>query len=100
MRSRLTGVPAWRITFKEESVTTVDIKHFLITLDPATNTTEVVEFGTDHEAAMAAYGKAERADWGGRLNIVLISADSLATIEETHSSYFKSTSEILGIARR
>lgn len=48
-----------------------DIRHFLITVDPATSTTEVQGFGTDYDAALAAYGRAERADWGGRLNIVL-----------------------------
>lgn len=76
-----------------------DIKHFLITLDPATETTTIEEFGTDYDAALAAYGKAERADWGGRLDIVLISSDSLATIEKTHSSYFKSASELLAARR-
>ena len=76
-----------------------NIRHFLITLDPAAGTTEVEEFGTDYDAALAAYGKAERADWGGSLNIVLISSDSLATIEKTHSSYFKSASELLAVRR-
>jgi t-SNARE complex subunit (syntaxin) len=66
-----------------------DIKHFLITLDPAAGTTEVQEFGTDYDAAQVAYADAERADTEGRLNTVLISADSLATIEKTHSSYFR-----------
>ncbi len=77
-----------------------DIKHFLVTLDPAEGTTEIQEFGTDYDAAISAYGKAERADWGGRLDIVLISSDSLATIEKTHSSYFKSASELLAAMRR
>jgi hypothetical protein len=65
-----------------------DTKHFLITLDPATRRTDVREFGTDYDAAQTAYGEAERADSEGLLNIVLIGADSLATIEKTHSSYF------------
>jgi hypothetical protein len=64
-----------------------EIKHFLITLDPA-GQTEVREFGTDYEAAQIAYAEAERSDAAGLLDIVLISADSLATIEQTHSSYF------------
>ncbi len=65
-----------------------EIKHFLITLDPATRKTEVQDFGTDYDAAQIAYADAEKADAEGLLNIVLISADSLATIEQTHSSYF------------
>jgi hypothetical protein len=65
-----------------------EIKHFLITLHPVAGETEVREFGTDYEAAQAAYAEAERSDTKGMLDIVLISADSLATIEQTHSSYF------------
>jgi hypothetical protein len=76
-----------------------DIKHFLINLDPATGTTKVREFETDNDGAMAAYSAAERADWGGDLNIVLISSDSLATIEKTHSSYFKSAADLLAARR-
>jgi hypothetical protein len=66
-----------------------EIKHFLIAFDPATGGTEVEQFGTDYDAAQAAYAEAEntnRAD--AALDIVLISADSLETIEQTHSSYF------------
>jgi hypothetical protein len=67
-----------------------EIRHFLITLDPDTNETTVEEFGTDHTAALAAYADAERVNGiNPRLNTVLISADSLATIEQTHSSYFR-----------
>lgn len=65
-----------------------DIRHFLITLDPTTRETKVREFGTDYDAAQTAYAEAERADAESLLNIVLISADSLETIEQTHSSYF------------
>jgi hypothetical protein len=68
-----------------------DIKHFLITLDPVARKTDVREFGTDYDVAQAAYAEAERADTEGLLDIVLISADSLATIEQTHSSYFGGT---------
>jgi hypothetical protein len=65
------------------------IKHFLITRDPDAGETIVVEFGTDYEAALRAYTEAERENGiNPRLNTVLISADSLATIEQTHSSYF------------
>jgi hypothetical protein len=79
-----------------------DIKHFLITLDPAEGKTDVKEFGIDYDAAQDAYAEAERADIEGRLNIVLISSDSLATIEKTHSSYFGGPSGALRdlLARR
>jgi len=66
-----------------------EIQHFLITFDPSTGNTDVRPFGTDYDAAQAAYAEAEQANGlSGTLDIVLISADSLATIETTHSSYF------------
>ena len=66
-----------------------DIKHFLITFDPATGETAVRPFGTDYDAAQGAYAEAEQANGlGGKLDIVLLSADSLETIKQTHSSYF------------
>jgi hypothetical protein len=65
------------------------IKHFLITRDPDVGETTVVEFGNDYDAALRAYAEAERENgMNPKLNTVLISADSLATIEQTHSSYF------------
>lgn len=72
-----------------------EIKHFLITFDPSTGDTEVLPFGTDYDAAQAAYSEAESANRGDTgLDIVLISADSLETIEQTHSSYFKGTAKL------
>lgn len=66
-----------------------EIKHFLISFDPNSGKTEVQHFGTDYDAAQAAYGESEQANGGDSdLDIVLISADSLETIEQTHSSYF------------
>jgi len=78
-----------------------DIKHFLITFDPSTGLTSVKTFGTDYDAAQAAYAEAEEANGlGGNLDIVLLSSDSLATIKRTHSSYFRgrntSLKELLG----
>ena len=67
-----------------------EIQHFLVVFDPETGKADVQKFGTDYEAAQAAYAEAEQ-DNGGvdpTLDIVLLSADSLATIERTHSSYF------------
>lgn len=67
-----------------------EIQHFLVVFDPATGKTDVEKFGTDYDAALVAYAEAEQANGGvdPTLDIVLLSADSLATIERTHSSYF------------
>ena len=73
-----------------------DIKHFLISFDPATGDVDVRSFSTDYDAAQAAYAEAEEANGlGGNLDIVLVSADSLATIKQTHSSYFSNGSASL-----
>jgi hypothetical protein len=65
-----------------------EIQHFLITFDPTTGQTAVRSFGTDYDAAQTAYAEAEQANgFGGDLDTVLISADSLETIKKTHSSY-------------
>jgi hypothetical protein len=76
-----------------------EIRHFLITLDPVTERTTIEEFGNDYDGARAAYAEAERADTQRRRDIVLISSDSLATIEKTHSSYFKSASDLFASRR-
>lgn len=66
-----------------------EIKHFLVIYDPATGKVEVQPFGTDYDAAQDAYAKAEQASgMETKLDIVLLSADSLETIKQTHSSYF------------
>jgi hypothetical protein len=67
-----------------------EIQHFLVVFDPATGKVDVQSFGTDYEAAQTAYAEAELAngDVDATLDIVLVSADSLQTIERTHSSYF------------
>jgi hypothetical protein len=73
-----------------------DIKHFLITFDPSTGQTAVRHFGTDYSVAQLAYAEAEQANGlAGNLDVVLVSADSLATIEQTHSSYFGNGNAIL-----
>jgi hypothetical protein len=66
-----------------------DIKHFLVVYNLAEGRAKVEEFGTDYDAALKAYADAEE-DFGNRetFDIVLIGADSLETIERTHSSYF------------
>jgi hypothetical protein len=66
-----------------------EIKHFLVVYDPRTGDAEVQPFDTDYDAAQEAYAKAEQANGiGTKLDIVLLSADSLETIKQTHSSYF------------
>ena len=65
-----------------------EIRHFLVTYDPSCHRTTVRSFGTDYDAAQVAYAEAERANLGERFDIVLLSADSLETIKQTHSSYF------------
>jgi hypothetical protein len=67
-----------------------EIQHFLVIFDPATGRVEVQRFGTDYDAAQAAYAEAEQANGiEAKLDIVLLSADSLDTIKQTHSSYFQ-----------
>jgi hypothetical protein len=64
------------------------IKHFLVIYDPAAGKAEAQPFGTDYDAAQEAYAETEQAQGiEGKLDIVLLSADSLETIEQTHSSY-------------
>jgi hypothetical protein len=66
-----------------------EIKHFLVTYDPDTGAVDVRPFDTDYGAAQVAYAKAEQSNGvDARLDIVLLSADSLETIKQTHSSYF------------
>jgi hypothetical protein len=76
-----------------------DIKHFLVMRDPKLQKTTVVEFGMDYDAAQDAYQDAEKRAWGTDLDVVLLSADSLETIKQTHSSYFepKSLDELLPV---
>jgi hypothetical protein len=72
------------------------IKHFLVSYDLATGKTEVESFGTDYDAAQVAYARAEQANADdGKLDIVLLGADSLETIKQTHSSYFDGCSRRL-----
>jgi hypothetical protein len=55
-----------------------------------TRKTAVESFGTDYDAAQLAYAETEQTHGlGTTLDIVLLSADSLETIKQTHSSYFK-----------
>lgn len=70
-------------------MTDIDIKHFLVVYNLEEGRAQVRPFGTDYEAALAAYAKAEE-DFANRetYDIVLLGAESLETIKRTHSSYF------------
>jgi hypothetical protein len=70
-------------------MTDADIRHFLIVYDIPTSKASVRDFGTDYDAALAAYAEIE-GEMRGRddLDIVLVGADSLETVKRTHSSYF------------
>lgn len=73
-----------------------EIKHFLVSYDLVTEKTKVESFGNDYDAAQAAYAEAEQANAEDeKLDIVLLSADSLETIKQTHSSYFNGSSRHL-----
>lgn len=57
---------------------------------------EVHDFGTDYEAAQEAYAGLEQENGiETSFDVVLLSADSLETIEQTHSSYFSDRSNSL-----
>jgi hypothetical protein len=65
------------------------INQFLITYDIARDHAHVDEFGEDTERALDAYSAAERRHRGdANIEVVLLGADSLATIKRTHASYF------------
>ncbi len=73
-----------------------EIKHFLVSYDLATGKTKVESFRTDYDSAQTAYAEAERENADDeKLDIVLLSADSLETIKQTHSSYFSGDSRRL-----
>jgi hypothetical protein len=66
-----------------------EIQHFLIVYDIRAGKAKVTTFGDNYDEALAAYANAEedvRDD--PNLDIVLVGADSIETVERTHSSYF------------
>jgi hypothetical protein len=68
-----------------------EIRHFLVVYDVQAAKATVEEFD-DYDAALSAYGSIEKKNFGRNdLDIVLLGADSLETIEKTHSSYFMTT---------
>lgn len=68
-----------------------EIRHFLVVYDIASGKAIVDEY-EDYAAALTAYERVEKENFGrDDLDIVLLGADSRATIEKTHSSYFQTT---------
>lgn len=66
-----------------------EIRHFLVVYDIMAAKAAVTEY-EDYDMALAAYERIKKDDFGrDDLDIVLLGADSRATIEKTHSSYFK-----------
>jgi len=53
-----------------------EIKHFLVSYDLDTDETEVESFGTDYDAAQAAYAEAERANAEAHRRTHVVRGDS------------------------
>ncbi|WP_187117616.1 hypothetical protein [Flaviflexus massiliensis] len=67
------------------------ILHFLFVYDRENDSVDMTEFGEDSERALDAYAEAERKYRHRKsFDIVLIGSDSLESVRETHSTYFKS----------
>lgn len=63
--------------------------HFLLVYDLRARVLRSAEPFTSADEAAAAYGRAEREHVGDRgIEIVLVGADSLDTIRQTHGHYF------------
>jgi hypothetical protein len=70
-----------------------EIRHFLVIYDVSAGKAQVREYD-DYDAALLAYERIEKENLGrDDLDIVLLGADSLETVEKTHSSYFATTED-------
>lgn len=75
------------------------IQHFLLVFDHARGELiQLKEFGTNRDAAVAAYAEKEReiGELGSAsaIEIVLIGSDSLDTVRLTHANYFDGTAAV------
>lgn len=73
----------------------MSLRHFLLVYDlEAGQLVEQLDLGDDGDAAAGEYSRreAEYRDRDG-FEIVLVGADSIETIRETHSHYFNGTGE-------
>lgn len=65
------------------------MKHFLLIFDHAQGALQSSTMFEDARKAIEAYSKAEREHAEAKdLEIVLIGADSLKTVQRTHANYF------------
>ena len=65
------------------------ILHFLIVFDRKTLTREILEFGEDIEAALAAYAQKEyEFENDSSIEVVLVGSDSIESVKVTHGRYF------------
>lgn len=71
-------------------VSRVALRHFLLIYDIGARVLEVRDLGEDAEAAAARYSEVEE-EFRQRegFEVVLIGADSIETIQETHAHYFE-----------
>jgi hypothetical protein len=66
------------------------VKHFLVVYDIPAAEADVVHFGVNYGAALAAYEEAEKSHRDDpNTEVVLLGSDSAETLERTHSSYFE-----------
>jgi hypothetical protein len=74
-------------------VTDKTIHHFLLVFDHERGClVDQQDFGTDSDAAVAAYAAKEQEFQGERsIDIVLVGSDSLETVKRTHANYFDGT---------
>ena len=74
------------------------IQHFLLVFDHEFGRLiDTVEFGTDGEAAVAAYSAKEKELEDRKLvEIVLIGSDSIETVMLTHANYFDGSAALSG----
>jgi hypothetical protein len=77
------------------------IKHFLLIYDHEIGKLlDVLEYGSDSDAALKRYGEleAEHRD-EPKMDIVLVGSDSLDTIKITHRNYFNDGQSLADIER-
>ena len=81
-----------------------DTRHYLIVFDTATGVMResVRQFGPENvDEALSAYADAEaRFAAEPSVHVVLIGSDSLESVKQTHSTFFRSTTDELGAAIR
>jgi hypothetical protein len=68
---------------------TDQLRHFLLVYDARSRSVSVEDLGEDADAAAQRYGEVEMEyEKRSGFEVVLIGADSLETIRQTHAHYF------------